>query len=71
MHRFNVKCAKPSFVSLGESKNIAESKDLVIKHYETETGEVVSGVDRIVVTTSLMVNHEAELGKYHYILEKQ
>ena len=71
MHRFIVRCGKPSFEVLGESKNIADSKNLVIDHYEKETGIILSGVDRIVVTTSLMLRHEAEIEKYHYILEKQ
>ena len=71
MHKFIVKCAKPCFETLGQSKNIKEAKDLVIGHYEKETGEELSGVDRIVCTVSLMLRHEAELEKYHYILEQQ
>ena len=71
MPKFLVKCVKPIQETIGESKNIAESKDLVIKHYEESTGSKMDGVDRIVCTTSLMVSHAVELEKYHYILEKQ
>lgn len=71
MHKFLVKCVKPIQETLGESKNIAESKNLIIEHYENATGSKMDGVDRIVCTASLMVSHAVELEKYHYILEKQ
>ena len=71
MHKFLIKCVKPEHKTLGEHKSIAESKDLVIKHYEEATGIKLDGIDRIVCTTSLMVSHTVELEKYHYILEKQ
>lgn len=71
MHRFNVSCIKPESKQLGECRNLGEAKDKVFKHYEEATGETLSGVDRIVFTASLMVGHFAEIGKYHYILEKQ
>ena len=71
MHKFIVKCAKPCFETLGQSKNIKEAKDLILEHYEKETKEELNSVDRIVCTVSLMIRHEAELGNYHYILEQQ
>ena len=71
MHKFTVTCTKPKHELLGEGKSIADAKNLVIDHYEKETGETLSGVDRIVCTTSLMVAHSVDLGKYHYILENQ
>ena len=71
MHRFNVSCIKPESKQLGECKNLGEAKDKVFKHYEESTGETLSGVDRIVYTTSLMAFHSAEIGKYRYILENK
>ena len=71
MYRFDVNCIKPKSVKLGECNSLGEAKDRVFKHYEESTGEILSGVDRIVYTTSLMALHSADIGKYRYILENK
>ena len=71
MYRFDVKCIKPESKQLGECRSLGEAKDKVFKHYEESTGETLSGVDRIVYTTSLMALHSADIGKYRYILENK